>query len=81
MFLYNRYGILRQINFTAKYTSLLIIITLLNVPDKSFADEYFNPALLEVRDGVSERTTDLSDFEVANGQPAGKYRVDISVKN
>lgn len=81
MFLYNRYGILRQINFTAKYTSLLIIITLLNVPDKSFADEYFNPALLEVRDGVSERTTDLSVFEVANGQPAGKYRVDISVNN
>ncbi len=72
---------MRQINFTAKYTSLLIIITLLNVPDKSFADEYFNPALLEVRDGVSERTTDLSVFEVANGQPAGKYRVDISVNN
>ena len=72
---------MRQINFTAKYTSLLIITTLLNVPDKSFADEYFNPALLEVRDGVSARTTDLSVFEVANGQPAGKYRVDISVNN
>lgn len=64
-----------------KYIYLLIISALGHMPVTSFADEYFNPALLEVDGGEQGKTTDLSAFEVANGQPAGNYRVDIYVNN
>ena len=35
----------------------------------------------EVRDGVQSVQPTSPVFEVANGRPAGKYRVDISVNN
>ncbi|HBQ2930909.1 TPA: fimbria/pilus outer membrane usher protein [Klebsiella pneumoniae] len=70
-----------QFNFNMKYACLLMMSALFNAPAISFADEFFNPALLEVREGEGAPTTDLSVFEVVNGQPAGNYRVDIYVNN
>ncbi|WP_124038557.1 hypothetical protein [Klebsiella pneumoniae] len=66
-----------QFNFNMKYACFLMMSALFNAPAISFADEFFNPALLEVREGEGAPTTDLSVFEVVNGQPAGNYRVDI----
>lgn len=72
---------MEHINFRMKYYYLLVISALWNLPGAAQADEYFNPALLEIGEGTQERTSDLSVFEVANGQPAGNYRVDIFVNN
>ncbi|MDR0174680.1 FimD/PapC N-terminal domain-containing protein [Enterobacter sichuanensis] len=47
---------------------------------KVLADDYFNPALLDI-DNPSQGKTDLSIFEIGPGQAPGKYHVDVFVNN
>ena len=44
------------------------------------ADDYFNPALLDV-DNPEQGKTDLSIYESGPGQAPGKYQVDVYVNN
>ncbi|MCE9992364.1 fimbrial biogenesis outer membrane usher protein [Enterobacter asburiae] len=46
----------------------------------ALAEDYFNPALLDV-DNPDQGKTDLSVFETGPGQAPGKYQVDIYVNN
>lgn len=45
-----------------------------------FAEDYFNPALLDV-DNPDQGKTDLSVYETGPGQAPGKYHVDVYVNN
>ncbi len=56
---------------------LYLVLTLSFVINKSYAADYFNPALLELNDDKS-LSSDLSIFE-NGGQVPGVYRVDIYV--
>jgi len=63
--------------------SLLIALgcTLLGVCVQTvFAEDYFNPALLDI-DNPSQGKTDLSIYEIGPGQAPGKYHVDVYVNN
>lgn len=55
--------------------------TLLGVcVQKVLADDYFNPALLDI-DHPGQGKTDLSIYEIGPGQAPGKYHVDVYVNN
>lgn len=55
--------------------------TLLGVcVQKVLADDYFNPALLDI-DNPGQGKTDLSIYEIGPGQAPGKYHVDVYVNN
>lgn len=63
--------------------SMLIALgcTLLGVcVQKVLAEDYFNPALLDI-DNPSQGKTDLSIYEIGPGQAPGKYHVDVFVNN
>ncbi|HDR2789827.1 TPA: fimbrial biogenesis outer membrane usher protein [Enterobacter asburiae] len=46
----------------------------------ALAEDYFNPALLDI-DNPSQEKTDLSIYEIGPGQAPGKYHVDVYVNN
>lgn len=63
--------------------SMLIALgcTLLGVcVQTALAEDYFNPALLDI-DNPSQEKTDLSIYEIGPGQAPGKYHVDVYVNN
>ncbi|MEH0886011.1 fimbria/pilus outer membrane usher protein [Enterobacter sp. UNJFSC 003] len=63
--------------------SMLIALgcTLLGIcVQKVLAEDYFNPALLDI-DNPQQGKTDLSIYEIGPGQAPGKYHVDVYVNN
>lgn len=47
---------------------------------KAIAEDYFNPALLDI-DNPEQGKTDLSIYETGPGQAPGKYHVDVYINN
>ena len=69
--------------FTCQLSSLLVIIVGLVMAiftSQVMADDYFNPALLDV-DNPQQTKTDLSVYEKGPGQAPGKYQVAIFINN
>ncbi|WP_146745766.1 fimbria/pilus outer membrane usher protein [Enterobacter sp. RIT418] len=69
--------------FTCQLSSLLVIIIGLVMAifaSQVMADDYFNPALLDV-DNPQQTKTDLSVYEKGPGQAPGKYQVAIFINN
>jgi len=69
--------------FTCRISSLLVILcglALAIFAQQVMADDYFNPALLDI-DNPQQGKTDLSVYEKGPGQAPGKYQVAIFINN
>jgi len=60
--------------------ALLIGLVMFCIAQQSSADDYFNPALLDI-DNPQQAKTDLSIYEKGPGQAPGKYLVSIFINN
>lgn len=69
----NAHAVSRALETQSSLRRLLLPLTLVFSP-YALADNYFNPAFLS---DDPEAVADLSRYEKGNGQPAGKYRVEI----
>nr|EKV5655415.1 fimbrial biogenesis outer membrane usher protein [Citrobacter farmeri] len=67
--------------FRMKSICALVISVCMAHSGTSLAEEYFNPAFLEMDDAAPGGVSDLSVFERAESQTPGAYLVDISVNN
>ncbi|WP_336286233.1 fimbria/pilus outer membrane usher protein [Cronobacter dublinensis] len=71
----------RPETFRARHIALLIACICAGLSlGQARAEDYFNPALLEI-DNPGQEKTDLSVYEKGPGQAPGKYRVDVYVNN
>ena len=69
--------------FTCRFSSLLVILFGLAMAifaHQVMADDYFNPALLDI-DNPQQGKTDLSVYEKGPGQAPGKYQVTVFINN
>ncbi|WP_158699842.1 FimD/PapC N-terminal domain-containing protein, partial [Cronobacter dublinensis] len=67
--------------FRTRHLALLIACICTGLPlAPARADDYFNPALLDI-DNPNQEKTDLTLYEKGPGLAPGKYRVDIYVNN
>ncbi|HHX8207446.1 TPA: FimD/PapC N-terminal domain-containing protein, partial [Enterobacter hormaechei] len=69
--------------FTCRMSSLLVILCGLAIAifaQQVMADDYFNPALLDI-DNPQQGKTDLSVYEKGPGQAPGKYEVAVFINN
>jgi outer membrane usher protein len=69
--------------FTCRFSSLLVILLWPGNGDlcaSGMADDYFNPALLDI-DNPQQGKTDLSVYEKGPGQAPGKYQVTMFINN
>lgn len=69
--------------FTCRFSSLLVILCGLAMAifaQQVMADDYFNPALLDI-DNPQQGKTDLSVYEKGPGQAPGKYQVAVFINN
>lgn len=60
--------------------TLICGLAVIGFSQKTRADDYFNPALLDV-DNPQQEKTDLSIYEKGPGQAPGKYQVAIYINN
>lgn len=60
--------------------ALLMGLVMFCIAQQSSADDYFNPALLDI-DNPQQAKTDLSIYEKGPGQAPGKYLVSIFINN
>ena len=69
--------------FTCRISSLLVILcglAMMFFAQQAMADDYFNPALLDI-DNPQQGKTDLTVYEKGPGQAPGKYQVAIFINN
>lgn len=69
--------------FIHRLSSMLVILcglALAIFAQQVMADDYFNPALLDI-DNPQQGKTDLSVYEKGPGQAPGKYQVNIFINN
>ncbi|EJO47194.1 outer membrane usher protein psac [Enterobacter sp. SST3] len=69
--------------FICRFSSLLVILFGLAMAifaHQVMADDYFNPALLDI-DNPQQGKTDLSVYEKGPGQAPGKYQVTVFINN